>query len=63
MTVQAQDILRAFDLLPDNDKQEVAVELMRRARVVDTEPLSDEELIMSAETIFLSLDRREAGDA
>jgi len=63
MTAQAQDILRAFDSLSENDKQEVAVELLRRTSAIDSERLSDEELIMSAEAIFLRLDHDEAGDA
>ena len=63
MTVQSQDLLRAFDLLPENEKQEVVVELLKRSRTFESPSLSDEELVGAAEAIFLGLDRDEASNA
>ena len=37
MTVQAQQILHSFDLVPDSDKREVVVEILRR-EVADGHP-------------------------
>ncbi|HEX8846207.1 MAG TPA: hypothetical protein VF791_16280 [Pyrinomonadaceae bacterium] len=63
MSTSAQDILESFDQLPDSDKQEVASEILRRTLSFDISPLSEDELVLSAEEIFLELDRREAEDA
>ncbi|KAM3094504.1 hypothetical protein ACKFKF_27185 [Phormidesmis sp. 146-12] len=53
-----QQILDSFDQLPEVEKQQVAVEILRRTANLDT-PLSDEALILNAEALFLSLDESE----
>jgi hypothetical protein len=58
-----QHLLDAFDLLSVAEKQAVTCEILRRMRDVDLPPLSDEELVLSAEALFLELDYREATDA
>ncbi len=58
-----QHLLDAFDLLSVAEKQAVACEILRRMRDVDLSPFSDEELVLSAEALFLALDSREATDA
>ena len=58
-----QHLLEAFDLLSAAEKQAVTYEILRRMRDVDFPPLSDEEMISSAEALFLELDSREATDA
>ncbi len=63
MTIQAQEILHSFDLLPDGDKREVAVEILRRELATDIPPLSDNDLVGIAEEIFLQLDLCEESDA
>jgi hypothetical protein len=63
MTTATQQLLDSFDLLSTAEKQAVACEILRRMRDVDLPPLSDEELVLSAEALFLELDRREATDA
>ena len=63
MSTSAQEILESFDQLPDPEKQEVASEILRRTLSFDLPSLSDKELVMSAEELFLELDRREAEDA
>jgi hypothetical protein len=62
MSTSARDILRSFDLLPEPEKQEVATEILRRTLNLRLPPLSDEELILSAEEVFLELDRNEQED-
>jgi hypothetical protein len=63
MTTTIQRFLDAFDLLSEAEKQAVACEILRRMRDIDLPPLSDEELVVSAEALFLELDRQEATDA
>ena len=60
MTPAVQNVIRSFDLLPDVDKKEVATEILRRTLRLDLPPLTDEDLILNAEELFLELDRREA---
>lgn len=63
MSTTAQHLLESFDQLPDADKQEVAAEILRRTINFDLPSFSDDELVLSAEELFLELDRREAEDA
>lgn len=63
MTTDIKEILNTFDLLPDNDKRDLASEILRRTVHFDFPPLTDEELIHSAERLFLDLDRRESKNA
>ena len=52
----AKQLLDAFNLLSVAEKQAVTCEILRRMRDVDLPPLSDEELVLSAEALFLELD-------
>jgi len=63
MTTATQHLLDTFDLLSVEEQQAVACEILRRLRDVDLPPLADEELVSSAEALFLELDRQEATDA
>jgi hypothetical protein len=63
MTTTIQHLLDAFDLLYAAEQQAVACKILRRMQDVDLPPLTDEELILIAEALFLELDRREAMDA
>jgi hypothetical protein len=63
MTTATQHLLDSFDLLSAAEQQAVACEILRRIRDVDFPPLSDEELVLNAEALFLELDRQEATDA
>lgn len=60
MTQSAKSVLDAFDSLPVAEREQVMVELMRRAARGDHEAPSDEELIAAADSVFLELDRRES---
>jgi hypothetical protein len=63
MTTAIQHLLDSFDLLSAEEQQAVACEILRRMQDVDLPPLSDEGFVLSAEALFLELDRREATDA
>ena len=63
MGTPAENLIATFEQLPDTEKQEVASAILRRTLQNDFPPVSDEELILSAEQTFLEIDRREAEDA
>ena len=62
MTTSSQNILDSFDQLPESEKQQVASEIIRRTVNLNLPALSDEELVLSAEELFLELDQREFED-
>jgi hypothetical protein len=63
MTIQAQEILHSFDLLPEGDKREVVAEIVRRGLAMNIAPLSDDDLVGAAEELFVQLDSCEGSDA
>ena len=63
MGTPAENLITTFEQLPDAEKQEVASAIRRRTMKFEFPPVSDEELVLSAEETFLELDRREAADA
>ncbi len=52
MTTQVQEILHSFERLDDEDKRELVSELLRRSTVIDTQPLSDDQLVSLAEDVW-----------
>jgi hypothetical protein len=60
MTALAQEILNSFDRLPAPEQLEIAVEILRRLVNFDFPPLTDEDLVLNAEELFLALDHQEA---
>lgn len=63
MTETVQEILATFDHLPLGDQKEVTRVILRRSLDVDTPTLSDDEMVLQAEELFLELDKQEAEDA
>jgi hypothetical protein len=59
MTTDAKRLLRAFESLSARDQREVADEIIRRSLKKARQPLTDEELVLAADDLFLQLDRRE----
>lgn len=59
MTRSVQELLDRFDRLAEAEKHEAASEILQRVRRLDLDPISDDDLILSAEEMFLELDRRE----
>ncbi len=62
MTVLGQAVLKDFDRLPDTEQVEIGVEILKRLVNIDFPPLTDEDLVLNAEAVFLSLDEQEADD-
>jgi len=60
MTALAQEILNSFDRLPDTEQLEIALEILRRLVNFDFPPLTDKDLTLNAEELFLALDQEEA---
>ena len=63
MGTPAENLIATFEQLPDAEKQEVASAILRRTLRINFPPVTDEELVLTAEEAFLELDRREAEDA
>ncbi|MDZ7289491.1 MAG: hypothetical protein ONB44_19125 [candidate division KSB1 bacterium] len=62
METAVQTILQSYELLPEFEKRKVAYEIIRRSLEFNLPPLSDEELVINADELFLELDRRESKD-
>lgn len=62
MNQTGEIFLDTFDRLPQQVQWHVASEILRRTVHFEFPPLSDDELILNAEMIFLSLDADEAND-
>ncbi len=60
MTTVVQNILHSYESLPELEKRELAYEILKRSSNLDFPPLTDEELVLNAEEIFMELDQRES---
>lgn len=60
MTAVVQELLRTFDQLTNLEQLELASEILKRVIHLDLPPLSDEDLVLNAEGLFLELDKRES---
>ena len=60
MMASIQEFLINFDRLPESERVEVALEILKRVVQFDVPPLSDEDLLLNAEELFLELDQQEA---
>jgi hypothetical protein len=61
MTQTVENLLVSFERLSETEKYDLAVEVVRRTDIFGASDLSDEELALSGEDLFLALDREEAG--
>lgn len=59
MSEVAQRFLRSFKALAQADQQDVLVSLLRLPIEAEYSALSDEELVLAAEQVFLALDEAE----
>lgn len=63
MSTAGEELLKSFELLPEGERQKVATEILRRLLELGSAPLTDDELALNAEQVFLELDRGESEDA
>ncbi len=59
MMTTAENLISIFDTLPEPEKRKVATVILHRTLDFDLPPLSDDELVLNAEQLFLALDREE----
>lgn len=61
MNIAVQNLLNSFENLSESEKWETALEILKRTIHFNNFPaLTDEELTLSAEELFLELDQTEA---
>ena len=59
MSATVEELLDSFDHLPEAEKRKLASEIIRRTLELDLPSLTDDELVLNAEALFLELDQRE----
>ena len=62
MTAAGKHIVDDFESLPDAEKREVLANLLRISRSIEYPEISDEELVTSANAVFLEYDRQESNE-
>ncbi len=62
MNAPVQELLSTFDSLTESEQREIALEILKRVTHLDFLPISDEELVLNAEGLFLDLDEQEASN-
>ncbi|MFN6568584.1 hypothetical protein [Dendronalium sp. ChiSLP03b] len=60
MTAVVQELLKTFDRLTDSERLEFTSEILKRVIHLDFPPLSNEDLVLNAEGLFLELGQRES---
>ena len=59
MTQAARKVLDEFEALPDEDRAELVAELLRRTAFAPHDLPQDDDLVASADRLFVELDRHE----
>jgi len=59
MTQEVKELVHRFEALPERERQEVLVELLRRAQSEPHDLPDDQDLTAAADRLFQDLDRRE----
>ena len=63
MHATPQNILEAFNQLPEIEKHAIASEIIKQVALLDFPPLTDEALTGIADALFVEHDKTEAADA
>ena len=59
MTQATRKLLDEFETLPDEDRAELVAELLRRTALESHDLPQDDDLVTSADRLFVELDRHE----
>ncbi len=59
MTAAAEHLIEDFEALPEPERREVLAKLLQIASHMDYGPISEEELLASADELFVAFDREE----
>jgi hypothetical protein len=62
MRTLVQELLDSFEGFSEVEKRQLAAGILRRTANLGLPPLTDEELGLNAEELFLELDKRESKD-
>ena len=62
MHATSQNILEAFNQLPETEKHALASEIIKQVALLDIPPLTDEALTEIADVLFVEHDETEAAD-
>ena len=62
MHATSQNILEAFNQLPEIEKHGIASEIIKQVALLDIPPLTDEALTEIANALFVEHDKTEAAD-
>jgi hypothetical protein len=57
MTALVEELLNTFERLTDSERLDLVLEILKRTVYLDFPPLSDEDLVLNAEGLFLGLDK------
>ncbi|MEG4856584.1 hypothetical protein QUB75_02100 [Microcoleus sp. K1-B6] len=60
MTILVEELLNTFERLTDSERLYLVLEILKRTVYLDFPPLSDEDLVLNAEGLFLELDEEES---
>lgn len=60
MTILVEELLNTFERLTDSERLHLVVEILKRTVYLDFPPLSDDDLVLNAEGLFLELDEEES---
>ena len=63
MHATSQNILEAFNQLPEREKHAIASEILKQVALLDFPPLTDDALTEIADALFVEHDKTEAADA
>ncbi|MEG4520871.1 MULTISPECIES: hypothetical protein [unclassified Microcoleus] len=56
MTILVEELLNTFERLIDSERLDFVLEILKRTVYLDFSPLSDEDLVLKTEGLFLELD-------
>jgi hypothetical protein len=60
MTILVEELLNTFERLTDSERLHLVLEILKRTVYLDFPPLSDDDLVLNAEGLFLELDEEES---
>jgi hypothetical protein len=60
MTTLVEELLNTFEQLTDSERLDLVLEILKRTVDLDFPPLSDDDLVLNAEGLFLELDEEES---
>ena len=60
MTTLVEELLNTFEQLTDSERLDLVLEILKRTVDLDFPPLSDDDLVLNSEGLFIELDEEES---